>query len=247
MSLTSDPAGAARGGPARFALVARTSLGQRAAQTIKEMIVSGALRPGEALPPERELAVMLGISRPSLREAIRALSAMNVLEARHGGGTYVTSLDPRLLAQPISFLLQVRPQATGQLFEVRSVLEVGAVRLAAANATDEQLAALERLAEQAGKELRRPERYLELDLEIHATIVESTHNALFVSLYQSVADLSTEGRRRAVRAAQVRHRAHEDHLAVISALRQRDADTAAAAMQRHLEGIARLAGGSGTR
>ena len=92
-----------------FPTLKRTSVSLEAAEAIKALIVSGELGSGDALPPERNLAAMLGISRPSVREALRVLTAMNVVEPRHGGGTYVTSLDPTLLAQPINFLLQVEP------------------------------------------------------------------------------------------------------------------------------------------
>ena len=121
-----------------FSTLEKTSIGLQAADAIKALIVSGELKPGDTLPPERKLAGMLGISRPTLREAIRVLSALNVVEPRHGGGTYVTSLDPRQLAQPINFLLQVDRMAFRHLLEVRQVLEVGAARLAAPRITDDQ-------------------------------------------------------------------------------------------------------------
>ena len=139
--------------PLSFPRLERTSVGLQAAEAIKALILAGDLQPGDALPSERDLAVMLGISRPSLREAIRVLSAMNVLEPRHGGGTYVTSLDPRLLAQPVSFLLQVDPAAFSHLLEVRQVLEVGAARLAAPRITAETLANLQQLADAAEQAL----------------------------------------------------------------------------------------------
>jgi GntR family transcriptional regulator, transcriptional repressor for pyruvate dehydrogenase complex len=85
------------------------------------------------------MAAILGNSRPSVREAMKMLAAMNVVEARHGGGTYLTSLHPRLLARPINFLLQVEPTNFLALPEVRAVLEVGAARLAAPRVTDEAL------------------------------------------------------------------------------------------------------------
>jgi DNA-binding FadR family transcriptional regulator len=141
-----------------FPALKRTSVSLQAAEAIKALIVAGELTSGDALPPERDLAVTLGISRPSVREAIRALTAMNVVEPRHGGGTYVTSLEPRLLARPINFLLQVEPKTFLHLFEVRQVLEVGAARLAAPRMTDELVGELENLVEEAGGALQQPER-----------------------------------------------------------------------------------------
>jgi GntR family transcriptional regulator, transcriptional repressor for pyruvate dehydrogenase complex len=220
-----------------FAPLPRTSVGLQAAEAIKALILAGDLQPGDALPSERDLAGMLGISRPSLREAIRVLSAMNVLEPRHGGGTYVTSLDPRLLAQPVSFLLQIDPTAFRHLHEVRRVLEVGAARLAAPRISPQTIEALQELADTAERALADPERYLELDYEIHTAIIEATGNPIFISLYESIAELSVQSRKRTARAEAVRRRAHEDHVAIIAALRGHDADAAAHAMGAHLDAM----------
>lgn len=220
-----------------FARLERTSVGLQAAEAIKALILSGDLKPGDVLPPERDLAVMLGISRPSLREGIRVLTALNVLEPRHGGGTYVTSLDPRLLAQPVSFLLQVAPTAFRHLLEVRLVLEVGAAKLAAPRITEEALDNLQRLADEAERELPDADRYLQLDYEIHTTIIEATGNPIYIGLYESIAELSLESRRRTARSALTRRRAHDDHVAIIAALRQRDPEAAARAMGSHLDAM----------
>jgi GntR family transcriptional regulator, transcriptional repressor for pyruvate dehydrogenase complex len=223
--------------PQSFPRLERTSVGLQAAETIKALIVAGDLQPGDALPSERELAAMLGISRPSLREAIRVLSAMNVVEPRHGGGTYVTSLDPRLLAQPVSFLLQVDPTAFRHLHEVRQVLEVGAARLAAPRISADVLAHLGELADAATQALPDPARYLELDYQIHTAIIEATGNPIYISLYESIADLSLESRKQTAQNPAVRQRAHEDHLAIIAALREHDPAAAGQAMSSHLEAM----------
>ena len=222
-----------------FSTLEKQSIGLQAADAIKALIVSGELKPGDTLPPERELAAMLGISRPTLREAIRVLSALNVVEPRHGGGTYVTSLDPRQLAQPINFLLQVDRMAFRHLLEVRQVLEVGAARLAAPRITDDQLTALRDLTEQAGRVIGRPAQFLQFDFEIHTAIIEATGNPIYISLYQSIADLSLESRKRTARSPATRRDAHTGHLAIIAALSGRDADAAAAAMHDHLDVIQR--------
>ncbi len=220
-----------------FPTLKRTSVSLEAAEAIKALIVSGDLGSGDALPPERNLAVMLGISRPSVREALRVLTAMNVIEPRHGGGTYVTSLDPTLLAQPINFLLQVEPHTSLYLFEVRQVLEVSAARLAAPRITDEVVDELQKLADQTAGALRQPNRYSELDFELHTKIVEAVDNPIYLSLYQSISDLLLESRRRTARIPAVRRQAHEDHLAIVGALRRRDPEAAARAMHDHLEGM----------
>ena len=188
------------GDHSKYPTLHKTSVGIQAVEAIRSLIRSGELRPGEALPPERELATSLGISRPSLREAIRALSTMNLVEKRHGGGTFVTSLDPRLLAEPINFLLQVDPMAFEHLFEVRLVLEVaaGADRRHPHDAGPDRPFGPTNGGRPA-RVLGQPSRYLQYDFDIHTAIVEATDNPIYLSLYHSIADLSIESRKRTAR------------------------------------------------
>lgn len=215
----------------------RSSVGIQAAEAIKSLIITGVLKPGDTLPSERELSLTLGISRPSLREAIRVLNAMNVLEPRHGGGTYVTSLEPHLLASPIDFLLTIAPSELLSLFEVRQVLEVGAAQLAAKRITKPQLIELNRLTENGEKALAFPSTFLDIDVEIHAKIIEATGNAIYHSLYDSIAKLSKEGRRYTAQFLTIRRQAHEDHVSIVSALQEGDGEAAAMAMKLHLANL----------
>ena len=140
----------------QFETIRRNAVAHEAITTIKGMIVRGDLRAGQRLPAERELAAQLGVSRPSLREAIRALIALNILESRHGEGTFVSSLDPELLAEPIDFVLQVDDGGIAALFEARHVLEAGIAALAAERASDLELAELEGLRQAWARQGRRP-------------------------------------------------------------------------------------------
>ncbi len=222
-----------------ISLIEKNTAGAQAIESIKKLIVSGILKPGEALPAERDLAAMLGISRPTLREAIGALCAMNVLDSRHGDGTFVTSLEPALLLEPINFLLRVDEKAILHLFEVRRVLEVGAARIAAPRITEEEIAALVHLVESAYKSLDQPTRYLQYDYDIHTAIIKSTGNPLYISLYESISQLSLKSRQRTASVAATRERAHEDHVAIVEALRSHDGERTARVMQAHLEIVER--------
>jgi GntR family transcriptional repressor for pyruvate dehydrogenase complex len=212
-------------------------MSQRAAEAIKNMVIEGELAPGQALPPERELAAMLGISRPSLREAIKALTALNVLQARSGGGTFVTSLDAAVLAEPLSFILRVDETAITHLFEVRRVLEVSAAGLAASRITDDELARLDAHIREAEHVIDTPRSFVACDTGIHDTVVEAVHNPLYTQLYQSIAKPSAESRRRTVASAEVRRAAHADHQALVAALRAREPEAAREAMHAHLSTI----------
>src|SRR5213596_864126 len=114
-----------------------------AIEHIKGMIVSGELRPGDRLPREADLADRLGLSRNSLREAVKALSLIHVLDVRQGDGTYVTSLEPRLLLDAMTFVVEFhRDDTVLEFLEVRRILEPAATAMAALNMTDQQIADL---------------------------------------------------------------------------------------------------------
>jgi DNA-binding FadR family transcriptional regulator len=114
-----------------------------AIEKIKGMIVSGALRPGDRLPKESELASELGLSRNSLREAVRALSLIRILDVRQGDGTYVTSLDPQLLLEAMSFVVDFhRDDTVLEFLAVRRILEPAATAMAASRISEQQLDAL---------------------------------------------------------------------------------------------------------
>src|SRR3989304_10553392 len=110
---------------------------------ILSLIKEKQLGPGDKLPPERELAAMMQVSRPSLRTALRALSHMNIIEIRQGDGTYVTSLDPQALIEPLEFVFSLDDSTFLELLEARKILEVGIAGLAARQITDEEIAGLE--------------------------------------------------------------------------------------------------------
>src|SRR5690606_19743366 len=120
--------------------VGRMTVTRRAVEQIKAMIADGTLHPGQRLPTERELAAKMGLSRSSMREAIRVLTTLGVLEARHGAGVYVTELHPRRLLEPFSVLAEVgRGTTLLEMLHVRRIVEPAAAALAAVRASDTHL------------------------------------------------------------------------------------------------------------
>jgi DNA-binding FadR family transcriptional regulator len=222
---------------ARFTAIPRNAVAQSAIATIKEMIVRGELRAGQRLPAERDLAAQLALSRPSLREAIRALIALNILESKHGDGTYVSSLDPELLSEPIDFVLQVNDQALLSLFEARRVLEAGVAALAAERATDLELSELDDFVKEGRGKLSDPDAFIEHDVEFHERLRRLARSPVLASLLSSVSALSIASRRRTAQDGATRARALADHGAMTRALRARDADAAKALMVAHLEHV----------
>jgi GntR family transcriptional regulator, transcriptional repressor for pyruvate dehydrogenase complex len=223
----------------QFTAIRRNAVAQSAIATIKEMIVLGELRAGQRLPAERDLAAQLALSRPSLREAIRALIALNILESRQGEGTFVSSLDPELLSEPIDFMLQVNDDALISLSEARRVLEAGIAALAAERATDLELADLDDFVKEGRRNVNDVEAFIEHDVEFHQRLRRLARSPVLARLLSSVSTLSMASRRRAAQDAAIRARALANHQAMAKALRARDATTAEALMVAHLSTCSR--------
>src|SRR5262249_16097424 len=153
---------------------------------IKEMIVSGELGPGDRLPKESDLADRLGLSRNSLREAVKALSLIHVLDVRQGDGTYVTSLEPRLLLDAMTFAVEFHRDATVlEFLEVRRILEPAVTAMAATVMTDEEIAALRAVLDELDDN-PSVEALVANDLEFHRRIALGTGNTVLCSLIESL-------------------------------------------------------------
>ncbi len=153
-----------------------------AIEKIKEMIISGALSPGDRLPKEADLAERLGLSRNSLREAVKALSLIHVLDVRQGDGTYVTSLEPSLLLDAMGFVIDFhRDDTVLEFLEVRRILEPAATAMAASRMTQDDVADLRALLDQLGQD-PSIEELVANDLEFHRRIALGAGNQVLCSL-----------------------------------------------------------------
>lgn len=162
------------------------SVTSRAIDSIREMISSGRLGPGDRLPPEHELAESLGVSRGSLREAVRALSQINVLDVRRGDGTYVTSLEPKELLSGLIFAIQLL-QARGltEVLEVRRLLLPPAAALAAQRVTDEQLSELRAVIDEL-EAAEEPDDVATLHRRFQALVGDATGNETLSSMLRAL-------------------------------------------------------------
>lgn len=172
------------------------SVTTKAIDSIRAMIASGDLNPGDRLPPEHELADRLGVSRGSLREAVRALSQINVLDVRRGDGTYVASLEPSELLSGLVFAIELlQPSGLEEVLEVRRLLLPSAVALAAQRATDEHLADL-RTAVVELEAATDPEEIARLHRRFQALVGDATGNQTLSSVLRAL-QLRGENVRRA--------------------------------------------------
>jgi len=206
---------------------------------IKRMILDGALAPGQRLPVEADLALELGVSRGPLREAVRALSLMGVLETRQGAGTYVTALDSSLLLAPMGFLVDLHaPDDSAALHAVRRVLETEAAGLAALHITADQLRDAQSALDAAGgTDGGTPEAqaFVEADIRFHQVIGQASGNPVLAALIQAFGGRTARARvRRAVADQGALARTAAEHTLILAALRAHDPDRARVRMANHL-------------
>jgi GntR family transcriptional repressor for pyruvate dehydrogenase complex len=205
---------------------------------IKGMITRGELGPGDRLPPEKELSERLGLSRSSMREAVKALEVIRVLDVRRGDGTYVTSLEPRLLLEAISFVVDLHDDdSVLELFAVRRILEPEATALATARATPE-------LTEQLATQIESVdgstsvEGLVEHDLEFHRTIADAAGNRYLSSLIDSLSSSTVRARIwRGLTQENAVERTLAEHRGIVAALERGDAELARALTLVHVSGV----------
>lgn len=195
------------------------------------------LRPGDKLPPERELAVMMQVSRPSLREALQALSLMNIIEIRQGDGTYVTSLEPELLVEPLHFIFSLDDTTLLGLFEARKIVEVGLVDLAAQRITAEEIAGLEDCLAKSLQTAEDPDAFLQADLELHKKIAAAARNPVLQRFMDSISQLGLASRARTNYIPGLTKQSALDHQAIVAALKAHDPQAARQAMRQHLDNV----------
>ena len=211
-----------------------------AIEKIKAMIVSGELGPGDRLPPEKELAERLGLSRNSMREAVKALEVIRVLDVRRGDGTYVTSLEPHLLLEAISFVVDMHDDdSLLELFAVRRMLESQATGLAAGNATPEEAQALvdEIDGVQPGISI---DDLVEHDLRFHREIVRLAGNSYLFSLIDSLNSQTLRARVwRGLTEQNAVERTLAEHRAIADAVAAHDSALATSLATAHIAGVER--------
>ncbi|HTX78712.1 MAG TPA: FadR/GntR family transcriptional regulator [Longilinea sp.] len=218
-----------------FGTFQKDVLSEKIVDKLLTLIREKQLRPGDRLPPERELALMMGVSRPSLREALRALSIMRVIENRQGSGTFVTSLKPELFVEHLDFIFKVNDSTFMDLFQARKILEVGLASLAAPRITPEEIAALEDCVQHSAETIDDPEAFLKADLELHQRIINAAQNHILALFMESINQLNIASRRRTGESPEVRRQTLQDHRTILKALKAHDPKLAGDAMRRHLD------------
>lgn len=222
---------------AEFEAVPRTKLYQRVVKQVQDIIRDGLLQPGDKLPPERQLAEMLHVSRGSLREAILALESMGLVEPRHGEGTVVRDLSAAPLVNQLSVMLVQKRALVGELLEFRLMIEPTLAARAAANATEEEIRQLEEILVRQKAKVDRGELAIEEDSKFHYTIAQAARNSVVLRVLDVFMDFLKESREHSLQVEGRPQRSLNSHRRIWSAIARRDSQAAEKAMRRHIATI----------
>lgn len=217
--------------------IARSSIAEQVATRIIEMIRSGNLKTGDRLPTEQQMCVAFGISRPPLREALKALTIMGLLESRQGGRYTVTEPSAAQMAAPFSLSISKTDVDFHQHFEARQAVELESVRLCTERATHEERARIMKLAVDGRAFYEHPAAFRLLDIEYHDAINNAAHNPLLSTMGRFLYDVGLDVRRVASTIPGVIESSVGQHIEVADAIAAGDPDRAAAALRRHLEHV----------
>ncbi|HET6500346.1 MAG TPA: FadR/GntR family transcriptional regulator [Amycolatopsis sp.] len=209
-----------------------------AIEKIKDMITSGRLAPGDRLPKEAELAAQLGLSRSSLREAVKALCLVRVLDVRQGDGTYVTSLEPRLLLDAMNFIVDFhRDDSVLDFLAVRRILEPAATAMAASTMSEHDIAELRDLLD-AVTNAPTVEELVTGDLAFHRRIAEGSGNPVLCSLLEGLSGPTTRVRIwRGLSQQDAVVKTHEQHAAIYQAIAAHRPEVARSWALVHIAGV----------
>lgn len=223
--------------PAALEPIRRTRVYEQVVARLQRLILDGQLRPGDRLPTERELAEQLGVSRSSVRDAIRVLQLMGLVEPRQGEGTLVRDLNPDAVVHPLASLLVRSQSLLHDLLDVRKMIEPHLAARAARYATEEELARLRAIVQRQQARAQRGELAVEEDSEFHYTIATASRNQVILRILDVLMDLLRTSRERSLQVPGRLQRSLEGHRRILAAIQRRDPVAAEAAMRRHLEEI----------
>ena len=217
--------------------IVRESVAEMVVRRILDMVTARALKPGDQLPPERDLAESLGVSRPSVREAIRGLAILGVVQSRQGGGAYITKLDGDALLGPIQFFLSLEDVNIRELYDARSLIESDVARRAAVHMDAATLTQLTEILEAQKSTLTDARAFRLSDFAFHEAIWGGCGNAFLKRIGASLNVLGLEFRRRASETSGVLEQSYADHCRLLDALKARDPDAAAKAAETHMQNV----------
>ncbi len=201
---------------------------------VQRLIEGGQFKAGDRLPPERELAKLIGVSRPSIRAGLQSLAAVGVVESRHGAGTFVADGPPLLDVNPLSLFSALHRIPQDELFETRKVIEIDLAGLAAERARGDELAVISEEVMEMFASVDDVHRFLVHDIRFHRAVAAAARNPLLAAIMEMVADLFYDQRKKTVDRWREAPEAAEQHRKIYQAIRARDVERARREMDAHL-------------
>lgn len=214
--------------------IQRQGVAEKVVHRILDLVKAGNLKAGDRLPAERKLIEIFGVSRPTLREALRSLSILGVVEMRHGGGAFITDLQAKSLLAPLDFFFSLSVENIQEAFACRRLIEIEIARLCAQNATPEDIEELEAMLAAQKNVAEDPIGFRILDSEFHEKLFEIGGNSILERLALGFYNMALEERRKATASPLVTRQSIKDHKEIVVAIRARNSEQTAAAMARHL-------------
>jgi GntR family transcriptional repressor for pyruvate dehydrogenase complex len=221
-----------------YKAVQASRLYEQIVQQIEDSIVKGALKPGDQLPAERELAQQFGVSRTAVREAVKALREKGLVEAFSGRGTFITDGTSQAIRQSLDRMIKIgQPEGSTHLVEVRGILEPEIAALAATRAQPQHIVALRECVAVMDRKSDDPEAFIEADLDFHLALAEAADNPLILSLTDSIVGVLREQRLRIFNVKGGPQRGQFHHKRILQAIEQRDPAKARQEMLAHLQQV----------
>ena len=222
-----------------FEAIRRNKVYEEVALQLERLILK-KLQPGDKLPAERELAEMLKVSRGSIRDAIRSLELMGLVEPRQGVGTVVCEVSAESLISPLTGLLVRQEQHISELLDFRKMLEPSLAARAASRATAEEIAELESILARQEEKISRGELAIDEDSEFHYNVAVASNNSVVLKLLDVLMDLLRESRERSLQMVGRPQRSLSGHRRILAAIKRHDTEGAKVAMRRHIEDVEKI-------
>ncbi len=222
----------------KFQPIKPKKVSSQIADQIRASILAGEFSPGDKLPPERELAEMFGVSRPSVREALNVLASAGLVMSYQGGGTVVMSLVETAAGNPLGELIRTQQDRALDVIEVRKCMESWTAYYAAQRALPEDLRRMNEIVSAMERNLKGLQPSEDLDANLHIVIARATHNIVWLHLMQSLFDAMKEFQQSVWRAVYItsedHHQLYKHHHTIFKAIKSRNAEAARDAMMEHL-------------
>lgn len=218
----------------KFMPIERKTIVTEITQRLLDYLLSGSIKPGEKLPAERQLSESIGVPRSSLREALKALTVLGLLEVRQGDGTYLKKADSHLLPQIIEWGLLLGEQTTIDLMEARQKIEIIIAGMAAERATPEDILILESVIERMKLARHNINDFIEADIAFHLTLSKMARNSVFKNIISSIQSLLRAWIKSVLESAGDVSFSVDEHIPIFEAIKNNDSKQAAKAMEQHM-------------